>query len=250
MSKSDHNFNKSQETETKYAHIHNKVYELHTKAINKKYSKNLTSEIDREVCNYNTELGKSYQQADTDAIISLTCGITNVSAIKKVSEKTRNRYYDDIYIEVVSVFKLNPVTKKYEFQAPGWGIKNEKNGPDCLSMLFIDENKQQYYSLFISKYKKLKEDLFNDSFLNNMKNGKIENWLNKYIQEDRNKGQKSFRREMKGETKSNVKEIVFAKNNGYFTVGFTFSMSHIKSLVFVNEYRGSIVDQKPVSMQY
>lgn len=250
MSNSVHNFNKSQETEAKYAYIHDKVYNLHVQAVNKKHTTNFISKVDRESCNYNTPLGKVYQQADTDALLSLDCEISNKSAIKNVSEKTRNRDYNDIYIEVISIFKWNPVTKKYESQSPGWGIKNEDNGPDWLSMLFVNESTQKYRSVLISQYKKLKKDLFNDAFFHNMENGKIEDWLNKFIQEDTNKGNKGFMKRMKGISKSNVKDIVFARNNGYITVGFTFSMSYIKSLVSVSEYKGPIVDQKTKVMQY
>lgn len=245
-----HKFNKSQETEKKYAYIHDEVYELYTQSVNKKNNKKYKIKVDRETCNYYTNEGKEYQQADTDALLFLDCEETNTSFIKKISEKTRNRYYNDLYVEIVSILKWNSQNKKYEFDSIGWGLKNEELGPDCLSMLFTDDKKKTYNAVFISQYKKLKKQLFNEAFFNNMQNGRIETWLNKVIEENPHKGRKSFVKPMNGESKSNVKDIVFARNQNYITVGFTFSMKHIKSLVEVTEYKGKIVDQKTNTMSY
>lgn len=245
-----HSFGKSQQTEINSAPIHNEVYERHVQEVNKNHNTEFKVKVDRDICNYETKLGKDYQTADTDALLILDCEKTNKSGIRKISEKTRTKYYDDVYIEVVSVLKWNSQTKKYEAQAPGWGLKHEKLSPDCLSLLFLNTKKKTYYSVFIDKYKKLKTDLFNEAFYNNMENGKIEDWLNKIIDLDPNKGRKGFRHSIEGKNSNNVKEVIFARNKGYITVGFTFPMSYIKSLVHVSEYRGKIVDQNAKTMQY
>lgn len=250
MSKPYHTFRKSQETEINSSHLHDEIYKLHTDETNKKYNRNLKITIDRETCDYDNELGKTYQQADTDVLLKLHCENTGASYVKKVSEKTRNVFYDDLYVEIISVFKYNAQTKKYELNAPGWGIKNEELSPDCLSMLFLDKKNKKYISIFISEYKKLKQSLFNEKFHNNLENGKIEHWLNKFIELDENKGQKSFIKSIKNQSNNNVKDIIFARNKQYITVGFTFSMKYIESLVNVKKYEGKIVDQNINNVTY
>lgn len=250
MPKPYHSFKTSQKTEINSVHIHDEIYQHHTEETNKQYNRELTLTIDRSSCNYENEKGKLYQQADTDLLLKLNCEKTGASYIKKVSEKTRNVFYNDLYIEIVSVFKYNNVTKKYTSEAPGWGLKNEELSPDCLSMLFLDKKNKKYISIFISEYKKLKQSLFNEKFYNNLHNGKIEEWLNKFIELDQNKGQKSFIKSIKNQSNNNVKDIVFAKNKEYITVGFTFSMKYIESLVNVKKYEGKILDQNTNNITY
>lgn len=245
-----HNFVKSKQTEINSTSIHNEVYELHIQELNKKHNRNFKLKIDRETCNYNTKLGKAYQQADTDTLLFLDCEKTQTSVIKNISEKTRNKYYNDLYIEIISIFKWNSEKKKYETESPGWGLKNEELSPDCLSMLFLDKKNKTYHSIFIGQYKKLKTELFNEAFYNNLQNGKIEEWFNKVIESDLHKGRRSFIKSMAGQSKNNVKDVIFARNKGYITVGFTFPMSYIKSLVPVSEYNGQIVGENNKIMQY
>jgi hypothetical protein len=218
---------------------------LRTQLINKNYNRELKLEINRNICNYNTKIGKDYQKVDTDVLLLLDCKQTKKKFEIKVSEKTRNKYYDDIYMEVISSLKWNNKTKRYEIHAPGWGLKNDQLSPDCLSLLFLNKNENTYHNIFINKYKKLKTELFNKDLLNNIENGKIENWLNKLINLKQNKEKKGFKYSIESQNNNknnnNIKEIIFAKNKEYITVGFTFSMNYIKSLVPVNEYHGRII---------
>lgn len=250
MSKPYHSFKKSQTTETNTSHIHDEIYFNHVEKTNKEYKRKLKVSIDRHTCKYENELGKSYQRADTDLLLLLNCEDTGHQYIKKVSEKTRNVFYNDLYIEFISAFKYNSQTNKYEINAPGWGLKNEEFSPDCLSMLFLNKKEKTYYNLFISQYKKLKQSLFNEAFYQNIENGKIEEWLNKIIENHPDKGKKGFKYSIVGKNNNHVKDVIFAQNKGYITVGFTFPMDHIKSLVSVAEYRGTIVDQNTNNIVY
>lgn len=250
MLKPFHSFEKNKQTEIDSTYLHDKVYEQHVQKINQEYNTDFKVRIDRDSCNYDTSIGKEYQKSDTDAILLLHCDKTGKRGVRKVSEKTRTKYYDDIYIEIISILKWNEKTKKYQIESPGWGLKNDQLSPDCLSLLFLNDKQKTYYSIFIDKYKKLKNSLFGEVFYNNMKNGKIEAWLNRLIELDINKGRKGFRHVINKEKKHRVKEVIFARNKNYITVGFTFSLSHIKSLVHVDEYNGKIVDQNTKTMQY
>ena len=246
MPKPNHNFNKSKKTEIKSTHIHEEVYSKYQKDINKEYKRDFSIKVDREICNYDTQLGKAYQQADTDALVFFNCEDTQTTIVKNVSEKTRNKFYNDIYIEVVSVLKWNNTLKKYEFDSPGWGLKKEELSPDCLSMLFLD--KQSYTNIFIENYKGLKEKLFNEELYKTLQSERFVLWLNNKIKEAQLQGKTSFQLGTEGQSKSNVSKVIFAKNNGYYTIGFTYKVDYIKSLVKVRQYKGQIVDQNALNM--
>lgn len=230
MLKQIHQFNQSQIVETASMTLHDKVFLNYQEEMNRKQGTSFVTKIDRKSCDYNTTSGKAYQQADTDTILHLNCSETQSSMIKYVSEKTRTRYYNDLYLEIISVFKYNTNKEMYESQQIGWALKNGNLSPDCLSMLFIDKQSNKNISLFIDNYKKLKESLFTDNFKEKIAHKDFENWLNKVIKLDPQKGNKSFIINIEGKNKNHVKNVVFARNGHYITVGFTFDIEYIKSL--------------------
>lgn len=238
MSKPLHEIQQSLKTEVNSFNIHNEVYFKYQKDINCEYKKDFLITIDRDICNYDSPLGKKYQQSDTDTLLYFDSQSTQKSVIKNISEKTRNKYYNDIYVEVVSVLKWNYHNQRFEMECPGWGIKNQELGPDCLSLLFLDKN--NYTNIFVEDYKLLKQKLFNEELSHFVRSEEFTVWLNKTIKNSQNKGNSSFSLSTKGKSKNNVSKVIFAKNKGYFTVGFTYDISHIKTLVNIRKYYGKI----------
>ena len=237
---SNHNFNQSQMLEQESTSIHDQNYIDYVGETNAYFETEFLLTIDRSSCDYQTEQGKAYQTADTDTIITMHCPKTKHTVAKKISEKTRGSFFNDMYIEVVSVMTLNNVTQKYEISSPGWGIKNEEMGPDFLSMVFMDKKSGTYKSLMIEDYKQLKQNLFNQMFIDSFNDGKFADWIDKSIKNSPKQGNGSFILPITSKNQSQIKDVVFAKNNGYFTIGLTFPLERIYELSNVLYYEGQI----------
>lgn len=251
MSNSVHQFSQSKKVEVSSTSLHDLVFLHYQSQLNKQNNRSFVARVDRDSCNYNTTKGKAYQQADTDTLLHLNCDHTQVNIVKNISEKTRTKFYNDLYIEVVSVLKWNTQSKRYEFEAPGWGLRNEQLGPDCLSMLFLDKKANNYTSIFIDDYKTLKAKLFNTELSQTLQSERFAVWLNKKIQEAEKAGKTNFQLSTEGESKNNVSKVIFAKNKGYYTIGFTYTIDYIKSLkVNILKSKGMIVDQNSNSISY
>jgi len=246
MNNTYHQFNKSQKTEVSNTYLHDLIYK---KLLNK-----YNIEIDRDSCDYRTLKGKEYQQADTDTILKITSNTTKECVCKNVSEKTRNMYYDDIYMEIISVLLWNNVTQEYEFNKIGWGMKNDTLGPDYLSLLFLNKKEEMYNSVFIKNYKKLKNDLFiKNNFFKLVENEDFLNLLNNCIKlKPKDKNSFSVNRDKLQINESlalklknlgignGFKNIVFALNKDYYTIGLTYSTKYLKVLGDIKELSDNI----------
>lgn len=240
-----HQFNNSQETETKNIYLHDLIY--------KKLLNAYEVEIDRNMCNYNSLKGKKYQQADIDTILKITSNITKEHIYKNISEKTRNTYYNDIYMEIISILSWNSITQQYEFNKIGWGMKNNNLGPDYLSLLFLNKEEKKYKSVFIKEYKKLKNELFiKNDFLKLIKDKDFLILLNNCIKlKPKNKNSFSIYRDKLQINKSlsikmeklgignKFKNIVFALNKNYYTIGLTYNTEYLKKIGDIIELSGN-----------
>lgn len=253
MYNSYHRFNQSQKTEIDNTQLHDTIY--------KKLLKDYDFEIDRDTCAYNTTLGKSYQQADTDTILKIHSTIENKTVFRNVSEKTRNKYYNDIYMEIISVLSFNNDTNRYFFNKIGWALKNEELGPDYLSLLFLNKKENKYNSIFIKKYKYLKYKLFiENSFCKLIQTDDFLNLINDCIKEKpinqssfsvhknqlklNNYLEKEF---AKLELGNEFNTLVFALNKDYYTIGLTYSTSKLKELAEIKENSEYIPNLKSLS---
>ena len=151
-----HQFKNSKKTEEKSSFLHDEIYNRLNGKVNESQNKNVSLRIDRSACDYNDFNGRLYQQADTDVILTFKDEITKVLATKKVSEKTRNKFYNDLYLEVISVLEKDIVDDKYKIKAEGWVFKSaidsmsgQDFSPDYLSVLFLDKKQNKYIAIFI-----------------------------------------------------------------------------------------------------
>ena len=239
-----HTFKKSSALEHKYAYLHNQMYSQAFDKISSQQYKLLS--VDREICDYNTPEGKLWQKGDVDSIISFTG--PDMEGIKKVSEKVRNTSYDDLYIEIISIFKQDK--GQYIIEDLGWGNKEStaptlEKSPDYLSYICLDHKNNKYKGLFISGYKRLKNSLFfdNNAILKDLINQNFINFLNTQIKINNSKD--SFSVKSKNTFYEN---IIFAKNKNhnqhYFTIGITINKKKLKELsVKVHEFQGLIKPQ-------
>lgn len=239
-----HTFKKSSAIEHKYAYLHNQMYAQAFEKIAAQQYKLL--DVNREICDYNTPEGKLWQKGDVDSIISFSG--PDMEGIKKVSEKVRNTSYDDLYIEIISIFAKDK--GKYVIEDLGWGNKETTDpaldkSPDYLSYICLDHKNNKYKGLFISGYKKLKKSLFFDdnAILKNLVNEDFINFLNTQIYSNNSKD--SFSIKSKNTFYEN---IIFAKNKNhnkeYFTIGITINKKKLKELdIKVHEFQGVIKSQ-------
>lgn len=236
-----HTFKKSSELEHKYAYLHNQMYAQAFDKISSQQYKLIS--VNRDICDYNTPEGKLWQKADVDSIIEYQG--PDMEGIKKVSEKIRNTSYDDLYMEIISIF-----TKEkglYVIEDLGWGNKESTNpnlekSPDYLSYICLDRKSNKYKGLFITGYKRLKQNLFFDSnaILKNLIDQNFINFLSKQI--EINKSKDSFSIKSKNTFYDN---IIFAKNRNhnkdYFTIGITINKKKLKELsIKIQEFQGDI----------
>lgn len=239
-----HTFKKSSALEHKYAYLHNEMYSQAFEKISSAQYQLLS--VNRDICDYNTPEGKLWQKGDVDSIINYKG--PDIEGFKKVSEKVRNTSYDDLYIEIISIFK--EVNGSYEIEDLGWGNKETTNPslektPDYLSYICLDHKNNKYKGLFISGYKKLKSLLFfsQEAILKNIINPNFIEFLQ--VQINTNTSKDSFSIKSKNTFYEN---IIFAKNKNhnkhYFTIGITINKKKLKELdIKVREFQGLIQPQ-------
>lgn len=240
-----HTLERSLKTETKYTHLHDKVY--HT-AFSKIAHKGFAlDKVDRSICDYDTVGGKKLQQSDVDSLIYFTRN--NNTFGLKVSEKVRNSAYNDLYLEVISILREHK--GHYYVDSLGWSNKAACNPaseatPNCLSYICLNKKTNTYKSLFITGYKELKKKLFfnKDAILVNMINKDFINKLVGHIKEKESQKISSFAVK---EINKYYDNIIFAKNISgdtgviYYTIGITINLNKIKALdIKIQETNGSM----------
>lgn len=235
-----HIFNKSKKIEDKYAHLHTELLKSLANGNNSKFS---IIKIDRDKCDYQTKEGKVYQQADTDVIVTVESIETKAQKEMYISEKVRKTSYNDIYLEAISIFKLQK-DNSYKIEAEGWGLKKGNYSPGFLSLIFLDEKNNTYKGVFIGQYQKLKEKIFYQQKLDYLIQGVDFNlWLESQIKIAQTKGKSSFSLspQINMKSKYGIEKIIFAlnKNNNesYYTIGMIFNTELIKKIVGVNNFK-------------
>lgn len=246
-----HYFNQSKKYEEYTANLHDSVYN------SLRYKDLSLININRKACDYADDEGRLYQQNDTDLLLEFQNG---QGLIKKVavSEKTRKKYFGDVYLEIISIMSHsnNPQQPDYIVHTPGWAVKGVKQySPRALSVVF--EEKETYTSVFIADYDKLKEKIFTEELMKVLNSHSFLLLINTIIaQKERYTTDiKGFQYPLSARTqdkklkylydKFKVMAIVGAKNGhgmgAYYTIGLTFSEQYVKSL---SHFRKVIMKRK------
>lgn len=251
-----HNFEESKKREDSTTWIHDKVLEQAFADII--YKENMKTYhflgIDRTSCDYSTKEGKRNQKADIDGIIKVEVEENNKkdTIYKTLSEKTRDKYYGDIYLEIISILLPNENNEFKTINDYGWAnkfcIAKDDNSAEYLSVVFLDRKANKYKALFIPKYKMLKEKLFNteSGILKDLINHKFINRINLEIKNTEKKGNSNFKIKSANQP---YDYIVGAKNKSrsgqiYYTIGLTFSLQYLKSLnITIKEFEGPLNNQ-------
>lgn len=258
-----HNFKKSKVKENKNTWIHDKVIKEAFDKIgtNVKNSENKNMEktyhflsIDRKSCDFNTITGKEYQRKDIDGLIQIEVEENGQKVVsqKTLSEKTRGKYYGDIYLEIISVLSLDKNSEFNVIDDYGWAnkfcIAKEPNSAQYLNIVFIDKKSNQYKAIFIPDYQKLKNKLFHteDGILKDLIGNGFIKKIAEEIKKAEAKGNSNFKIKA---VKQPYENIIGAKNktrNGqyYYTIGLTFSFEYLKELgIKLKEFNG-VLDNK------
>lgn len=258
-----HNFNKSKVKENKNTSIHDKVIKeaFDNIGINAETSqKNNTGKnyrflgIDRKSCDFNTVIGKEYQRKDIDGLIKIEVEENGQKIIthKTLSEKTRGKYYGDIYLEIISVLSQDKNSDFSVIEDYGWAnkfcIAKQSNSAQYLNIVFIDKKSNGYKAIFIPDYQKLKKQLFDteDGILKDLINNKFIKKITEEIKKTELKGNSNFKLKA---IKEPYGYIIGAKNkskNGqyYYTIGLTFSFDYLKKLgIKLKEFDGVLDNQ-------
>lgn len=164
---------------------------------------------------------------------------TQKTVKKKISEKVRFSNYQDVLLEVISVFKVNRNKNYYEIEQEGWALKKDTHkSPDYLSYLICGP--QQYNAILIQDYKNLKDLLFHKSTVADIiKSTSFRQWLNESIQE---RGGKLGSFQKKFDYKKfcidsqlpPIDKVIFALNrerhSHYYTISFVYSKKSLQQV--------------------
>lgn len=235
-----HDFKSSQKTETNSTPIHDRIYQYSISLLKKDSA---TIYANRELCDYMKPEGKIYQQADTDTVLFYEESTCQKMAL--VSEKTRTKYYGDLYLEVISQYVKNHSgysTKKY-----GWALKNEPLSPSWFSFVFEEQAKDKFTALLSNDYKNLKERVFNQPHANIYQlidHPLFHQWLNKKIHEKKGSFNTALDLVIPGLNLADfhISKVVVAQNPSYYTIGFTYNLKYITETlgIRIKKYEGRI----------